>query len=140
MLCGDWIKAMKSRLALLFPLLLLGCSDETISGYADRTAVYGLIELDGAPFSPPATISFPEPGRAAGEGPCNAWFATQSAPYPWIELGPIGATRRACPELEAEARFFEALSQVSLAEVLGPILILTTEDGAELVFEAVEDR
>ena len=131
---------MKRRLALLLPLLTLGCGDETISGYADRSAVYSLIEIDGAPFNATATISFTEPGRAAGEGPCNTWFASQSAPYPWIELGPIGATRRACPELEAEARYFEALSNVSQAEVLGPILILTTEDGAELVFEVVEGR
>lgn len=130
---------MRTKLALLLPFLMLGCGDETISGYADRDAVYSLIELDGVPFTSTATISFPEPGRAAGEGPCNTWFATQSAPYPWIELGPIGATRRACPELQAEAQYFEALSQVSLAEVLGPILILTTEDGAELVFEAIED-
>ena len=131
---------MRTKLALLLPFLTLGCGDETISGYAERTAVYSLTELDGAPYAATATISFPEPGRAAGEGPCNTWFATQSAPYPWIELGPIGATRRACPELEDETRFFEALSQVSLAEVLGPVLILTTEDGAELVFEAVEDN
>lgn len=131
---------MLPRLALLLPLLTLGCGDETISGYADRTAVYRLIELDGAPFTATATISFPEPGRATGDGPCNAWFATQSAPYPWIEFGQIGATRRACPELIAEARFFEALSHVSLAEVLGPVLILTTEDGMELVFEAAHDR
>ena len=129
---------MISRLALFLPFLTLGCGDETISGYADRTAVYNLIELGGAPFTATATIAFPEPGRAAGEGPCNTWFASQSAPYPWIEFGPIGATRRACPELEAEARFFEALSQVSLAEVLGPVLILTTEAGEELVFEEIE--
>ena len=131
---------MRTNLTLLLPFLLLGCGDETISGYADRAAVYSLIELDGVPFTSTATISFPEPGRAAGEAPCNTWFASQSAPYPWIELGPIGATRRACPELAAEARYFEALSNVSQAEVLGPILILTTEDGAELVFEVVEGR
>ncbi len=128
---------MMRGLVLLLPFLTLGCSDETISGYADRSAVYALTEMAGEPFTARATISFPEPGRAKGEGPCNLWSAEQTVPYPWIALGPIAATERGCPELNAEARYFEALGAVSLAEVQGPILILSTEEGVELVFEAL---
>ncbi len=124
------------RAFLLLPFLTFGCADETISGYADPEAVYRLVESDGEAFPATATIAFPEPGRAQGTGPCNAWSAAQKAPYPWIELGPIAATRRACPDLKAENLFFERLAKVSLAEVTGTVLILTDEDGRELVFEA----
>ncbi len=124
------------RLILLLPLLTFGCADETISGYADPEAIYQLVEIDGEAFPASATIAFPEPGRAKGNGPCNAWSAAQTSPYPWIELGPIAATRRACPDLEAENLFFERLAKASLAEVTGPVLILTDEDGRELVFQA----
>ena len=122
------------RLILLLSLFTVGCSDETISGYADRKAVYRLTEIGGEPFPAKATISFPEEGRAVGQGPCNAWSAEQSVPYPWIDLGPIVATRRACPDLEAEAKFFEELAGVSLAELSGEVLLLSGE--VEMVFRA----
>jgi heat shock protein HslJ len=117
-------------------LALVACSDETISGYADPEAVYTLTEIDGAAYTARATITFPEEGTARGEAPCNSWFASQSAPYPWIELGPIGATRRACPDLDAELAYFEALGTMTLAEVQGPVLILSNDAGREIVFRA----
>lgn len=114
---------------------MLGCTDETISGYVDPKAIYTLVELNGEAVSSDATVTFPTEGRAEGNGPCNAWSASQTAPYPWIELGPIAATRRACPELAFESRFFEALTNVSLAEVSGPLLVLSGDE-AEMVFRA----
>lgn len=113
--------------------LAIGCSDETISGYADSSATYVLVELNGSPFQAIATIRFPEKGRVEGRGPCNTWFASQTAPYPWIELGPIAATKRACTNLGAEMAYFGALEQVKLSEALGEVLILTGND-VELVF------
>ncbi len=110
--------------------------DETISGYADTSAVYHLVSIDGVPFSETATISFPEKGAVSGQGPCNRYSASQNTFYPWFEMGPILSTRRACPELNAEAAFFAALSEMSLAEVAGDVLLLTGENGRELTFEA----
>ena len=123
------------RFVGILSVLMLGCSDETISGYADHTAVYGLVELNGEPVTSDATVTFPTEGRAEGTVPCNAWSANQTAPYPWIELGPIAATRRGCPELAFESRFFEALTNVSLAEVSGPLLVLLGDE-VEMVFRA----
>ena len=125
------------KLALALPFAAFSCADETISGYADRSAVYQLSDIGGVPYKARATITFPEEGRATGEGPCNAWNAMQSAPYPWIDLGPIAATKRACPELGQEAVFFEALAKATLAEIQGNILILTDEDGREMTFVSV---
>lgn len=121
---------------LLLLMVAFGCTDETISGYADPDTTYRLVEIDGQPFTPRATISFKAEGRAEGSAPCNNWSATQSVPYPWFELGPIAATKRACPDLNAETQFFETLGQMTLAEVQGPTLILTNDDAREMVFEA----
>lgn len=114
---------------------LSGClGDETVSGYADREAIYRLEEIGGEVFSGRATITFPEPGQVRGDAPCNAWSASQSAPYPWLELGPIAATKRACPDLPLEAGFFEALAQMSLVEVQGDVVILSGDAGVTMVF------
>lgn len=121
----------------LLPLLFLplaACADETISGYADPDATYRLAEIGGTAFPASATIAFPAEGEVRGTAPCNAWSATQSAPYPWFTLGPIAATRRACPDLAAEMLFFDTLARMTLAEVQGQVLILSSEDGTEMVF------
>ena len=124
------------RLSLLASFLsFLGCTDETVSGYADPAATYRLVEIDGESFEPRATITFPEEGRISGEAPCNSWSANQSVPYPWFEVGPIAATKRACDDLQAERLFFATLSEMTLVEVQGPVLILSDDDGREMVFE-----
>ncbi|WGH79207.1 META domain-containing protein [Jannaschia ovalis] len=123
--------------ALALLLLLAACrGDETISGYSDRATVWRLTELDGAPFAAPATLRFPEPSLALGAGPCNVFRAAQSAPYPWLEIGPVAATRRACPALEAETRYFAALEAMTLAEASDRVLILSDAAGREMVFVA----
>ena len=121
-------------LLFLLPFLQTSCSDETISGFVDPSATYRLTDIAGASFEALATVSFPDPGTAKGHGPCNTWAAKQSAPYPWIELGPIAATRRACQDMASEQVFFEILTQITLAEVQGEVLLLTHEDGRILTF------
>ncbi len=126
---------VRSSALLAFMAGLTACQgDETISGYADKEAVYRLEELAGEAFEPRATIAFPEEGSARGDAPCNAWSATQSAPYPWFELGPIAATKRACSDLAAEAMFFEALGSMTLVEVQGDVLILSGDTDVTMVF------
>ncbi|SLN29245.1 META domain-containing protein [Pseudooctadecabacter jejudonensis] len=129
---------LKIATAASFSLLsLTAClADETVSGYADPSATYHLIELDDAPFSATATIAFPQEGRVAGNGPCNGYSSIQTVPYPWFNLEFIRATRRACPELAEEAAFFAALQDMTLAEASGGVLILSNEEGRSMVFEA----
>ena len=124
------------RFSLLAGFLsFLGCADETISGYADPAATYRLMEIAGKSFESRATITFPEEGQIAGAAPCNSWSATQSVPYPWFEVGPIAATKRACADLEAESLFLATLAEMTLVEVQGPVLILSDDNGREMVFE-----
>lgn len=125
------------RLICLLALSLLGyCKDETVSGYAGTKTTWLLQSINDAPFPARATLTFPEEGRIAGQAPCNRYFAAQTVPYPWFEIGPIGSTKRACPDLDAEAKFFQAMSTMTLAEVAGDTLILSTQEGGQMVFKA----
>ena len=98
---------------------------------------YRLTTLNGVPFTASATLDLSTPGKISGDAPCNRYFADQTAPYPWFDAGPIGATRRACPDLAAETAYLTALAAMEFAETLGDTLILSNSDGAELVFQAL---
>ena len=124
-------------LRLMGFLALLGCAtDETVTAYADGQTEFVLRTLNGTPFAATATINIAEPGRVSGTAPCNTYSASQSAPYPWFEIGPIAVTRRACPDLAAETAFLGALAAMTLAEVTGNTLILSNTEQGEMVFQA----
>lgn len=123
--------------ALMLSALAAGCTaDETLTAYGASGVVWRLETLDGSPFEKRATVEFPEPGKIAGQAPCNRYFGEQRAPYPWFEVGPLAATRMACPDLDAEQQFLSALSNMTQAEVAGDVLVLRNEDGQEMVFRA----
>lgn len=112
-----------------------GClADETVSGYADKTAVWQLQAVNGAPFKARATIAFPTEGTITGQAPCNRYTARQTVPYPWISVDRIAATKMACPDLASEGSFFAALQAMTLVEVAGDTLLLTNDKGEEMVF------
>lgn len=71
-----------------------------------------------------------------GEGPCNPYFGALNGGHPEFDVGPIGSTRRACPQHAAEAAFFEALQAVTTASLEGGILVLSGVGMVELVFTA----
>jgi len=128
------------RLIFALPLVLANCAtDETVSGFVDPEMVFQLTEVDGLPFGPTATISFPEEGRISGRGPCNSYSASQGAPYPWIKIGPVLATRQACGDLAREIEFFEKLGQMTQIEAGESVLILRGDTGGELVFQSIAE-
>lgn len=129
---------MTKILALISLVFLMSaCSrDESISKFVDPSAEYVLIEMDGMPFAATATIAFPEQGSVIGQAPCNRYFATQTVSYPWFSLEGIGSTRMSCPDFALEARFFEALEGMTLAEASGGTLILSDSVGHKMVFTA----
>jgi heat shock protein HslJ len=128
------------RLALLVAFFGLSqCkADESVAGYGAADRVWVLTEIDGAPFTARATLTFPERGQVAGQAPCNTYSGVMVTPYPWFDLGQVAATRMACPDLKAEARFFETLTEMTLSEVSGDVLILSTPDGRQMVFKSAE--
>lgn len=128
------------RLALLLsPLLLSQCkADETVAKYGGAGHVWTLTEIDGTPFTARATLTFPERGKVAGQAPCNSYTGVMVTPYPWFDLGQVATTRMACPDMASEAMFFETIGQMTLAEVSGNVLILSTAEGRQMVFKADE--
>lgn len=123
---------------LAFTLLSLipACqADETLRAYGAADRVWALSEIDGQPFAARATLTFSEEGAISGKAPCNRYSASMTVPYPWFEAGPIRSTKMACPDLTAEAQFFEALDAMTLSEVLGNVLILSTPEGRKMVFK-----
>lgn len=112
--------------------------DETLRRYGAADTTWQVETLRGVPFDADATITFPRRDKVAGSGPCNSFTSTNTTPYPWIELGPIAATRSACADLIAEQRFFEALRKARIAVIQEGRLILSTETNELLVFKARE--
>lgn len=116
---------------------LMACQpDETVSRHTDGVTAFALQSIDGTAFKGSATIDISESGKIAGRAPCNSYFASQTAPYPWLALGPIGSTKMACPDLAQEGQFFDALGAMTLVEVVGNTLILSNDTGREMVFQA----
>tara|TARA_R110002049_G_scaffold117332_3_gene270731 strand:- start:119317 stop:119709 length:393 start_codon:yes stop_codon:yes gene_type:complete len=119
--------------------MLPNCNgDETVRAYGAADKVWRVTEIDGKPFTAHATLTFPEAGKIAGDAPCNSYSATMTVPYPWFEAGPVAVTRRACPQLAAEAAYLAALRDATLSEVLGNTLILSSVKRPLAVFKAVE--
>lgn len=124
---------LRKPLPLLFFLLTLaGClRDESVTGYAA-----GIWELE-TDEAVRITLDLTARGRISGHGPCNSYSAPQTAPYPWFEPGPLASTRAICPDLAAEQRFLAALSGMTLAEVSGPVLILSNDMSDTLEFRLI---
>jgi len=96
-----------------------------------------LIEIDGKPFPANVLLEFPGIGSLTGEAPCKRFHAEIWSACPWFQPGRIAATRRACPDLAAEAQFFAALQAMTLAEADDKFLILTGENPNAMVFSRV---
>ncbi len=129
---------MKAFLTLMLLLTALSAcrKDETVRAYGGGDRTWTLKILNDAPFPATATLTFPKAGEIAGQGPCNRYFGAMTVPYPWFDAGPIGSTRMACPDMEAEGVFLAALEAATLSEVLGDVMILSNTDGLEMVFNA----
>ncbi len=127
---------MKYLIALAFIMTTACQTDESVTAFAGNVTVFTLQSIDGVAFAARATIDVSTAGKISGHGPCNRYFTEQAAPYPWFSAGEIGSTRMACPDLTAEAQFFDALRAMTLVEVLGGTLILSDDNGREMLFQA----
>lgn len=127
---------MRAALLLIAMSLLGYCKDETVSGHGGAAATWTLQRIDGTAFNARATLSFPKEGALEGEAPCNHYSGVQTLPYPWFRAERIITTKRACPDLTAETTYFRALKDMTLVEVAGDTLLLTNDEGREMVFRA----
>ncbi|MCD2361295.1 META domain-containing protein [Sulfitobacter mediterraneus] len=133
----SYLNGMKWIAALIPLSLVAGCfADETLRGHGAADKIWVLAEARDFTATPSITLTFPEQGRIVGQAPCNSYGTTMDVPYPWFETGPIAATKRACPELETEVAFFDALGSATLSEVFGNTLMLSDDDGMLMVFRS----
>ncbi len=125
-------------LFLVIAVILSACTrDESVRAYGAYDDAFVLQTLNGQEFNASASVSFPQPWRINGEGPCNTFSAAQTAPYPWISLGPLTVTRGSCPEIAQETAFLEALGRMTVVIVKEFSLTLSNDAGEEMVFSRV---
>ncbi|QRF65495.1 META domain-containing protein [Ponticoccus alexandrii] len=117
-------------LVLVAGLAASGCG-------AEPEAIPGLWQietLDGEAFAARAMVDMSEPGRISGKAPCNGFSGSREGTLAAFELGPLMATKMACPDLSDESRFFEQLGAMTSAVEEGGKLVLSDGAGGGMVF------
>jgi putative lipoprotein len=76
-----------------------------------------------------STLRFQGNDRIVGWGGCNRYFANVRSGRNFIEVGPIGSTRRICPPvvMDQEERFFHALQKARSIRMEGDYLVIDSE-------------
>ncbi len=101
-------------------------------------ALWSLTQLNGQPFMARATLSLTQEGRIAGRGPCNSYSGIQTAQFPDFKVRGVLSTKRACPELQAEAEYFSALRMMTRIAIMDDTLTLEDATGRQMVFTKTE--
>jgi heat shock protein HslJ len=72
--------------------------------------------------------------RVVGQGPCNRFRGgVVEGPGEALEIGPVAATRTACPDLALEERFIGALTDSARGARSADTLTIYDRDGAALM-------
>ncbi len=127
---------MWKNLGFLSPLLLAACVAEPSGPFdpvADKDA-WRLVAMNGQPFTAPASLRFDTTWLISGRAPCNRYSAKLTAPPPAFTIASLTATEMACPDLDAEGRFFETLLLMTHSEAQGDTLTMTGAAGRSMVF------
>lgn len=83
------------------------------------------------------TAIFGGGGTVAGNGGCNTFNAPYTIDGTAIAIGPLVATRMACPDLEQETAYFTALESASVYRIVGDVLELRDDtDALQVSFTA----
>jgi len=137
------MKSSRAQIALgLLSTLLSGTAqaDPALAGSEWQPS-----EIAGSdvPAEPEMFVRFAAEGRLEGHGGCNAFFGSYQLAGDKIEIGPLGATRRACeePVMDRELRLFEELGKatswardgihLSLSDASGEISIRLVQRDAD---------
>ncbi len=96
---------------------------------------WSLSSFDGAP--PPSALSVGfESGSLKGEAFCNKFFGDYRKEGATLRIVAVGTTRKACPELDAEQKFFGVFTETSSYEIdpAGQLTLVDRDGGRGLVF------
>ena len=100
-----------------------------------------LVQLGGETIRPEEgrfTITLSaENGQLSGVGACNRLSGTyRSDEKRSLRIGPLAATRMACPDLKREQAFIEALESATHYDMDGPMLLILSDGELRAVFQA----
>ena len=135
------------RLAVVAGLaaLTVGCCNCRSYQKKTRRPLVGtewqLIQLGGETIQPQEgsfTITLSaEKGQISGVGACNRLSGTyRSDEKRSLRIGPLAATRMACPDLKREQAFIEALESATHYDMDGPMLLILSDGELRAVFQA----
>jgi len=82
-------------------------------------------------------LFLPEEGRIAGKGACNRLMGPyQLGDRRALTIGPLAMTRMACPGMDREQRFAQAVETATHYEMDGPMLLLLSDGKLNAVLQA----
>jgi heat shock protein HslJ len=115
--------------------ILAGCG---LLGRSNSVALPGsawvLSQINGADVGSEITLVFND-DRLSGNASCNNYFSQYTVEGKELTLGPVGSTLMACPDMDDETTYLEALSDVSRFRVDEQQLVLINSAGKDsLVF------
>ena len=139
------------RLAVVAGLaaLMVGCCNCRSYQKKNRRPLVGtewqLIQLGGETIQPQEgsfTITLSaEKGQISGVGACNRLSGTyKSDEKRSLKIGPLAATRMACPDLKREHAFIEALESATHYDMDGPMLLILSNGELRAVFQAIPEQ
>lgn len=110
----------------------------SLTGVSWRPAVLG---AESMPDDSGMFVQFEVDGSFNGHGGCNSFFGSLEQSDTGISIGPIGATRMACPEpvMKRETAFITALQDTKQFE-LGRDKLHLLDDDQTLLAELVEGK
>ncbi len=109
-------------------MIQVGGSGAELTGISWRLVSVG---DEAVPAEAGLTIRFEVDGSIKGHGGCNGFFGSLQKSGSGIEVGPLGATRMACPEpiMNRETMFMNAVQKLRDFQSGGDGMSLLDEDG-----------
>ena len=124
---------MRLPLCLCAAFTLAACVTPAMSNDEIAGVDWHLVGLEGQTVGWAASIRF-DGDKVGGMAPCNRWFGKSGATLPDVSIRAIGATRMACPDLNAESAYFDALQAMQRAELDQGHLYLIGPEGRIMEF------
>lgn len=78
-------------------------------------------------------VRFGVDGKVTGNGGCNRFFGIYSQDEKGLNIGPLGATKMACPNLRQEQAFFQILNTARKVQASHLQLVLQDTNGKILL-------
>ncbi|MEG0788987.1 MAG: META domain-containing protein [Alistipes sp.] len=124
--------------------LLVGCCNCKSFQKKNRRPLVGtewqLVQLLGQnefPAPDKFTIQFSDDNRISGVGACNRIMGAYSADVKGaMKIGPLATTMMACPGMDKEQSFTNAISQATHYEMDGSMLLLLSNGELKAIFQA----